>query len=391
MSETVRAGERHPEHTPFYLLLLLSYLTLGAMVLTVNTAMPAVAGEYGWTDAQGALHITCLSAGNVIASFVTGVITARLGIRRIMCLYALLIALSCALFALLPVPALFYPLMLCAGLSWGGFNTQVNTGVSLMYPGSTSRLNIGHACYGVTAVIFPLLVGFVLLHGGSWRIPVWVVAGIALLQAVLTLFTPIRVEYRKPERRGGGLAFLREGGFYLAVALLFLYVGVETAACAWLSEWMGRQNSFFARVPSETMVSLMWLTMIAGRLVFAAVGTRVKTKPLLVVLSGSILLGMIGVVFLSRDTALSIVSVAFMGLSMSGMYATAVACNVRYVSNPVAAGLIFGGGGVGSALIPLMAGAISDAAGLYSGMLALCVCLGGLLIVSLLTLLREKV
>ena len=172
MSETVRAGERHPEHTPFYLLLLLSYLTLGAMVLTVNTAMPAVAGEYGWTDAQGALLITCLSAGNVIASFVTGVITARLGIRRIMCLYALLIALSCALFALLPVPALFYPLMLCAGLSWGGFNTLVNTGVSLMYPGSTSRLNIGHACYGVTAVIFPLLVGFVLLHGGSWRIPV---------------------------------------------------------------------------------------------------------------------------------------------------------------------------------------------------------------------------
>ena len=384
-------AERRPNHTPFYLLLLFSFVVLGAMILTVNTAMPAVAAEYGWTDAQGALLITCLSIGNVTASFLTGLFVARWGIRRVMIFFSLLILCCCALFALLPVPSLFYPLMLIAGLSWGGFNTIVNTGVSLMYPGSTSRLNIAHACYGISAVAFPLFVGFVLLHGGSWRIPVWAVVALAAAMAGLSAVTPIHVTFAQPAKGSAGFRFLREGGFYLAFALFFLYVGVETATSAWLSEWMGRQNAFFARIPSETMVSLMWLMMIIGRLAFAGIGTRVRPKPLLMILSCGFLLGMLGVVFLSRDIVLSIISVAFMGLSMSAMYATAVASNVRYMTSPASSGLIFGGGGVGSALIPLMAGVISDAAGLQSGMLALCACLGALVILSLLILIREKV
>ena len=377
------------ERAPFYILLLACYAVLGAMVLTINTTMPSVASEYGWSDAQGGLLITCLAVGNMVASLLTGILAARTGIRKALLLAVGMVLLSCGLYAVVPVPMLFYPLMVIAGFGWGGINNIVNTGVSLMYPGSTSRLNVGHACYAVCAVLFPLLAGFVQLRGGSWRVPVVVVAALALLMILPIARVPIHVAYRREAKGKEGLWFLKETGFYLGFAMFFLYVGVETAACAWLSEWLGRQNDFFRSVPSETMVSLMWLTMIIGRLGFAAVGTRVPKKILLLILTSGFLLGMLGVVFLSRNTVLSIISVAFMGLSMAAIYATNVANSTRYITSSLASGLIYAGAGLGGAVIPLLAGAFSDAYSLKVGMLALCVLLALYVALAFVNLIRK--
>ena len=169
---------------------------------------------------------------------------------------------------------------------------------------------------------------------------------------------------------------------------LFTYVGVETAACAWLSSYLAQTNEFFSRVPSETMVSLMWLTMIVGRLIFAAAGTRINKAVLLLVLSSGFLLGMLGIIFLSASTPLAILSVAFMGLSMAAMYATVVANNTRYIAcSAIAPGILFGMSGLGAAVIPYIAGLISDHSGLKSGMLSLCVFLVILVSAALMNLL----
>jgi len=222
---------------------------------------------------------------------------------------------------------------------------------------------------------------------------VWAVAALGLGLTLLSVLIPIP-EPASTQKAGGKrstVTFHQETGFYLGVVMFFTYVGVETAACAWLSGYLAQTNAFFQQVPSETMVSLMWLTMIVGRLTFAAVGMKLNKQMLLILLACGFLLGMLGIIYGSGSTALAIASVAFMGLSMSAMYAVCVANNARYVAcSPVASGILFGGGGLGAAAVPYLAGIVSDHAGMQKGMLSLCAFLVVLIIASILNLKNHR-
>ncbi|MEG1359901.1 MAG: hypothetical protein RSE23_09540, partial [Clostridia bacterium] len=73
--------------------------------------------------------------------------------------------------------------------------------------------------------------------------------------------------------------------------------------------------------------------------------------------------------------------------SMSAIYATTVGNNSRYITgSTVAPGLLFAGGGLGAAVVPFLAGLVSDQAGMQQGMLLLCGLLCLLLVLSLITL-----
>ncbi len=359
-----------------FLLSVFSYFTIGCMVLTANTVMKSIIQENHWLDSQGAMLITCMSMGNLLMSILGNALMEKTGRRAALMLYSIMLCLSFVLFAAVPAPGLYYAFLFVAGLAWGGINSLSNTVVTEMYDGEASHLNVMHACYAVGAVLFPLLMGFLTMNGASWRIPVLVVA--ALGAALAGAAALIRLPERKPTVDSSGkavqVAFWREPGFYLAVVTFFMYVGVESSASSWLSMYLNQVNPFFVeKVPAETMVSLMWLTILIGRVTFSFISGRMNQRVLLVGLSTGFLVGMAGIVTLSASTPLAILSVAITGLSMSAMYATAVACFAHYVEcSAIAPGIMFGAGGLGSALIPYVAGIISDHAGLKMGMGSLC-------------------
>ena len=374
-----------------YLLVLYSYFTDGAMALTVNAVLKSILAEYQWTDGQGGLLIACMSAGLLVSSLIGNSVMERLGRNRTMTMMGLFICVSLGLFSLSPWPVTFYPLVFVAGLAWGGINSLANTIVNELYDGSASRLNIMHACFACSAVLFPLLVGVITMQGGSWRIVPRLVAVLGAILAVLSCRIPLP---KRPEANTADTStvpFWREPRFYFSLLTLFTYVGCESSASAWLSSYLSRSNTFFQAVPSETMVSLMWLLMIVGRLFFAAVGTKVPKALLLTGESVAFLLGMLGMITFADNTAAAITSVAFMGLGMSAIYGTAIASYARYVScSTLSAELLFGAGGLGSTLIPALAGAISDRAGLQTGMFSLCGFLLVLVLTSFANLCMEK-
>lgn len=370
------------QRTKPFLLSIFAYFTVGCMVLTASTVLDSIISEFSWTNSQGALLITCMSLANLLMSIVGNLLMDKTGRRGAMILYSLFICGSFALFALMPNPATFYPLMIIAGLAWGGINSLVNTVVTEMYHGDASRLNIMHACYAIGAVTFPLLVGFMTQSGITWRAPVVLVALLGVLLLIFTCCTKL------PERKGSKdaqghteeIKFWKELSFYLSVIVLFTYVGVESAACSWLSGYLKGANPFFVQIPAQTMVSLMWATMLVGRLFFAAMSTKIDRSILLIVLSAGFLLGIGGLVLFAGNTFSAIFFTAVMGLSMSAIYATAVANSTRYVEgSAIAPGIIFGAGGLGSSIVPFVAGAVSDQGGLQLGMASLCIFLAMLL------------
>lgn len=374
-----------------YLMILFAYFADGAMVLTVNTVMKSLLAAYQWSDGQGGLLVACMSAGCLVASLVGNTLMERLGRSRMLTLLGGMMLGCIGLFSLSPWPVTFYPLLFLAGLVWGGINSLANTVVNELYDGDASRLNVMHACFAVGAVVFPLLVGFTTLHGGSWRIVPGIVAVLGAALMLLARRIPLPEGAAPTARKESTVTFWREPRFYCLLLVLFTYVGCESSASAWLSSYLSRSNAFFQAVPSETMVSLMWLLMIVGRLSFAALGTRIPKGVLLVGESVAFLLGMLGIITLAGSTPAAIASVGFMGLGMSAIYGTAVASAARYVScSALSAELLFAAGGLGSTVIPALAGGISDQAGLQVGMLALCGFLVVLILAAAANLVLEK-
>ena len=108
-------------------------------------------------------------------------------------------------------------------------------------------------------------------------------------------------------------------------------------------------------------------------------------------LASGFLLGMLGLVAFAGCTPMLILSVAFMGLGMSGLYGTCVANTNRYISfSPMGSGLLFSMSGLGGAAIPYLAGLVSDHSGIRAGMGSLCVFLAILLVFAVLNLVVSR-
>ena len=373
-------GERLMQDKRFqvYLVMLYAYFSVGCMVLAANTGLQFMIADFGWTDSQGGLFISFLALGNLLASIFTGVACKAISRKRVLLLYGGLLFLCYTLMSLVKTPVLMYPLSFFAGFYWGGVNSITNTTITELYEHAGGKLNFCNACYGVGAVLVPLLISLIVAKGGSWRMCFRLVALLGLGLILLVLLQPI------PEMKGStsdtkegrktSFAFWREIPFYLCAILFFCYVGAESAASSWLPSYLSQYNSDFVEIPSATIVSLLWLTLIIGRLLCAGPGAKVNHKLLLILLSAGFLLGVIGMVYFVNNTALLLASVVFTGLSMSGMYATCVTNSARYIaSSPIGAGILFGMSGLGSSVIPYAAGLVSDGFGLRTGMASLCV------------------
>ena len=368
----------HDKRFQTYMIMLYAYFSVGCMVLAANTALEFMIKDFGWSDSQGGLFISFLAIGNLVSSVFTGIVCKAIGRKRMMIFYGGLLFVCYMLMSMLELPVVFYPLALLSGMYWGGVNSITNTTISELYGNSGSKLNICNACYGVGAVLTPLLLSFLVKNGGSWRIVFRLVAFLGLGFSVLALVHPIPEMKASASATDQGKAkpipFWRELPFYLSAILFFCYVGVESSAGSWLPSYLSQYNSSFTEIPSATIVSLLWLTLIIGRLLCAGPGAKIDCKKLIVVLSCVFLLGVVGMVCFVDNTILLLISVVVTGLGMSGMYASCVANSSRYVANsPLGAGILFGMSGVGSSIIPYVAGLVSDSAGLRMGMVSLCV------------------
>lgn len=361
-----------------YLVMLYAYFSVGCMVLAANTGLQFMIADFGWTDSQGGLFISFLALGNLLASIFTGVACKAISRKRVLLLYGGLMFLCYTIMSLVKTPVLMYPLSFFAGFYWGGVNSITNTTITEMYENAGGKLNFCNACYGVGAVLVPLLISLIVAKGGSWRMCFRLVALLGLGLILLVLVQPIpemkgSVAESKSDRKKS-FAFWREIPFYLCATLFFCYVGVESAASSWLPSYLSQYNSAFVEIPSATIVSLLWLTLIIGRLLCAGPGAKINHKLLLIFLSAGFLVGVISMVCFVNNTVLLLASVVFTGLSMSGMYATCVTNSARYVaSSPIGAGILFGMSGLGSSIIPYVAGLVSDGFGLRTGMASLCV------------------
>jgi FHS family Na+ dependent glucose MFS transporter 1 len=284
-----------------------------------------------------------------------------------------------ALHALWSVVAAFVVI----GFSSAGVDVGGNTLVVWSQPTERvgSTLNALHLCFGVGALVTPLLVAWSL----AWTdgLAVVAVAMAATLAMVALLLRPTTAPPPRPSREPerGSATRSRRPAFALLCTFFFVYVGVEVAFAGWISTYAEQIGLGGADAPG-ILASVFWAGFAAGRVVAIYLARRAALATMLL---GTCVLATAAALALALgDTADVVVWIATgaVGFALGPQYATMLALgDERLQLSGSATSLVIASSGVGGLTLPVVTGWTLDRWG--ASLLPWTVAAGGALITAI--------
>lgn len=357
--------ERHQTTLGF-----LGYLLIGMATVLIPTLMPSITNEFvagGLTLGAIGLIVPIGAAGGIVGTALAGAGSDLLGRRRLVWMAALALAVALAISASARPWALFVLGFVLVSMAQGALSTGINAMIADAGRAARARaLNSLHGIYGVGAALSPLLIGWLIASGLRWR---WALAATGVMWLGYALL--VRQFYRRaaPEtqvktQRGLDRRMLADRPFLALFLIAFIYNGVAVSLLSWIAVFT-QESAGFSSFVSVSMISVFYVALTTGRFVCAAVGERLGYATTLLVLAIGISVAY-PMVVLGRQPWLVVAGVFLTGLSLSGLYPTALADGARRF--PTQTGTVAGTLGVGLALgsmvPPLWTGVIAGALGL---------------------------
>ncbi len=355
------------------LLAYVAFIALGMPDGLLGVAWPSIRASFSLPiDAIGLL-ITAAVTGYLTSSFLSGPLIARMGVGK-------LLAISCAMtgagligYTLAPAWWVMVVLGVVAGLGAGAIDAGLNTYVAANF--SVGLMQWLHACYGIGAMLGPIIMTIALTTQNSWRLGYRVVGVFQLFLAVCFALTlpiwnqkeaPIGAEqpkrltdYKTPLRKT-----LVQPKVWLSALLFFLYVGAEVSMGTWaytlLTESRGIQSAM-----AGLMVSSYWGTFTVGRILAGLYAKRVGVNRLVL---GGLVAALLGAVLLwwNPINAASLISIPLIGFAIAPIFPALISGTSQRVGAHNAAntiGMQMAASGLGTAVIPstigILAGRIS--------------------------------
>lgn len=278
-----------------------------------------------------------------------------------------------------------------AGFSMCMLNVVVNPMLNTLGGGGkkgNQLCQFGGSCNSIGGTITPILVGY--LVGGELETasvgdatPVMIMAMATFaLAAVVIFFTNIpephmetaeekqaRLSGNKVKDPHGPMSFRH---FLLGAVAIFFYVGVEVGIPNIANLFMSDDPNVGPKF-AGTMISIYWLSMLAGRLIGGLIGGKVSPKTMLAAVSSVGLLFMLLIMFLpvswkitlfGHQLPVSMLFVVMAGLCTSVMWSNIFNLAVEGLGKytPAASGifmaLVCGGG-----ILPFLQGLLADHVG----------------------------
>ncbi len=260
-------------------------MSLGLPDGLLGVAWPSLRRSFDRPIDQLGIILLAMMAGYLASSFSAGSLLGHLGVGRLLVASGLLVAAGAAAWAATPWWCLVVAGALVSGLGAGAIDAGINAFAAARF---TPRVITWlHACWGLGAMIGPLVMTALLSSGAGWR---WgyVLMGAALMTMAacfhLTLGLwelPATDGGRSPRGVGGGLAeALHEPGVRGNALLFFLYTGVEASAGQWAFSFLTESRGM-TTAAAGLAASTYWGSIFAGRLAFGALAHHVAPARLL--------------------------------------------------------------------------------------------------------------
>lgn len=344
----------------------------GLYGLILGSLLPLISAEYSLNNTISGALLSAHQVGNLIAGFIAGILPLYLGRKKAIIFLCSFVIVGFTIMILTGNPVLLILGFLFTGLSRGSISNFNNTVVNEVSNSSPAALNILHSIFAIGALSAPFLVIVSTKIAGDfgWKLASIVIIFLAVVS--ILLFAKMKIDDNVKAKSKGNIsyAFLKNKDFWIAAGIFFFYLCAEAAISGWMVKYFIDENIMSINY-AQMLASLLWVVILAGRLVCAFISDKVSKKMLLLTIS--IGTGIFYFLLLSTQN-LAIITIAIMGLgfSMAGIYPITVSSVGGTIkSYPMALGVLLMIGGLGGIIMPIVTGALSDAYGIFAGMSAI--------------------
>ena len=352
-----------------------AFVSLGLPDGVLGVAWPSLRRTFDRPIDQLGLVLLSTMGGYLVSSFSAGAVLARLGVGRLLVTSSLLVATSAVAWATTPWWILIVAGAFVSGLGAGAIDAAINAfAASRFTPRVMTWL---HACWGLGAMIGPLVLTVVIAFGHGWRLGYLLLAASLLGMAAcfhLTLglwqlpasttarsteagsvAAPLRDALREPLVRGNALLF-------------FLYAGAEASAGQWAYSLLTEARGM-APAAAGIAASAYWGSIFAGRLASGLVVHHVSPATLLrLSMAGAPFAAL--VVCVTRAGSAGAAGLFALGLLLAPVFPLLISETPSRVGEQYAAHAvgfqIFSAATLGGAALPALAGILARHLGLES-------------------------
>ena len=368
----------------------------GLCAASAGVIMPLLREMYGLSYSYTGTLLAVYSTGNLAAGLLCACLPAKIGQRntaRILTSgfaigYGMLLLsgitgsaksteAASAAAAVLPAGVLLPAAFLTAGLGKGSTinNCMVIAG---SVPGRrTEGVNLVNAVFAVGSLLSPIL--YIVFGNSPFRLlPIAAVtcSGLMVWGLVMTLRLDSGIK-KKGEKTDTG--FLKDRHFLLSVGYLFMNQCAEISVTGWLVTYF-KDTGILSGIYSELTVTVIWTSMLIGRLLIAFVLKPDSPLRSLRLMSAASLAAYVVMLFAPSGAA-AVTALFLFGLSDSGCYPTSIAQAGKVLSN-ASVGIMVPIAGIGAVVMPYIVGAAAQTFGIAAGMLCPAAALAGMLAIS---------
>lgn len=345
------------------------FIMNGMLALSIGSLLPFIRDERGLDYAFCGMIVSLHSVGNLVASFVAGMLPMAIGKKKSILFFNSFFAISYLLIILGGNKWLLALAFFLTGLARGATSNFCNTAVNGLAPGVAWIINGLHAMFSIGAFLFPILLTVLTNVSASyWIYAAYFMLAMGILSWILYFIHP--VDNDKVEKKQGAktsFGFFKEPLFYICTLTLFFYLCAEQGVIGWMITYF-KDTKLLPESLSQITASVLWVMILAGRLLTAWLSTKYKKENLLVIM-GIGLVGFFLLLLFSRSTPLIIFGIMGFGFSMAGIYPTTVSFTGLIIEKyPMAWSYILTLASLGSILMPSIIGSIAETAGIYYGM-----------------------
>jgi len=334
-----------------------------------GSILPLISSQYSLNDAICGALLSAHQAGSLIASFVAGILPVFMGRKKSIIFLCTFVIFAFLIMITTKNPLLLIIAFLFTGISRGSCSNFNNYVVNDITHQNASALNFLHSSFAVGALLAPILaMACIRVFGDTgWKQAGFVIIFLVLL--AILFFSKMKLSDKREDEGTKDLSydFLKFKKFWISSFILFFYLCAESAITGWIVKYFVDTN-ILSQSYAQGLSSLLWAVMLIGRLICAYLAGRFSKKAILLITSlGSCVFYI--VLLMSENKTIITLSIAFLGLFMSGIYPTTIASVGKTLkSYKMAMGTILVTGSLGGILMPTLCGAISHHFGKLYGM-----------------------
>ena len=356
---------------------LLTFFISGICAISAGIVVSILQEKYGFAYSMTGTLLSLMSIGNLMAGFVTGILPAKIGMKKTMAFLTGGYALGYLAMCISGKVAILILAFFIVGIAKG---STLNCCTILVGDNSKDRtkgMNIMHGCYATGALLCPFLIAAALQMTDWLPMAALAVSGLCLWIAFLS----VPMEKKQKEKEGRtDWQFLKSTRFWLLTGLLFCQNAAETSVTGWLVTYFKGSGIISGAFITYT-VTVMWGATLIARLLIAFV------VPLKNAYSSMIKMGIFCTIFYmglmtATNQTMAIILLFAFAFAMAGMNPTAVA-SAGKMTSVTSMGVMLPAASSGAILMPWLIGIIAEKFGISTGMASNIIPCAGMLVFSI--------